>query len=166
MKIAVMGAGNIGGTLGKKWAHAGHAVVYGARNPDDADTKRTVSMTPGARAVAPSDAVSDVDAVLFAIPAAAMTELLPVVGARLKGKIVIDSTNNVGGAALNSFALIQKHAPGAALFRAFNTLGWENLETPAFGSGRLNLCARFSGARSNDNPIRGCRDVSGRASKE
>jgi len=33
MKIAVIGAGNIGRTLGSKWAAAGHEVVYGVRSP-------------------------------------------------------------------------------------------------------------------------------------
>ena len=32
MKIAVLGAGNIGGTLGKKWLAAGHEVVFGVRD--------------------------------------------------------------------------------------------------------------------------------------
>jgi hypothetical protein len=32
MKIAIIGGGNIGGTLGKKWAKAGHQVVFGVRN--------------------------------------------------------------------------------------------------------------------------------------
>src|SRR5258705_426871 len=31
MKIAVIGKGNIGGSLGSKWREAGHDVVYGAR---------------------------------------------------------------------------------------------------------------------------------------
>jgi len=32
MRIAVIGKGNIGGTLGSKWRAAGHDVVYGARD--------------------------------------------------------------------------------------------------------------------------------------
>ena len=31
MRIAVIGTGHIGGTLGSKWRAAGHDVVYGAR---------------------------------------------------------------------------------------------------------------------------------------
>ena len=31
MKIAIVGTGNIGGTLGGKWAAAGHEVVFGTR---------------------------------------------------------------------------------------------------------------------------------------
>jgi 8-hydroxy-5-deazaflavin:NADPH oxidoreductase len=33
MQIAILGAGNIGRTLGAKWAAAGHAVVFGVRDP-------------------------------------------------------------------------------------------------------------------------------------
>jgi predicted dinucleotide-binding enzyme len=32
MRIAVIGKGNIGGSLGSKWIAAGHDVVYGARD--------------------------------------------------------------------------------------------------------------------------------------
>ena len=32
MRIAVIGKGNIGGTLGSKWRAAGHDVVYGTRD--------------------------------------------------------------------------------------------------------------------------------------
>jgi predicted dinucleotide-binding enzyme len=31
MKMAVIGAGNVGGTLGQRWAQAGHEVVVGVR---------------------------------------------------------------------------------------------------------------------------------------
>jgi predicted dinucleotide-binding enzyme len=33
MNISIIGAGNIGGTLGRKWAAAGHTVVFGVRDP-------------------------------------------------------------------------------------------------------------------------------------
>ncbi|MGH3504700.1 MAG: NAD(P)-binding domain-containing protein [Nocardioidaceae bacterium] len=31
MRIAVIGAGNVGGALGAKWKAAGHEVTYGSR---------------------------------------------------------------------------------------------------------------------------------------
>lgn len=46
--------------------------------------------------------------------------------AALGGRIVIDATNNTGGATMNSIALIGEHAPAARVYRAFNSLGWEN----------------------------------------
>ncbi len=34
MKIAIIGAGNVGGTLGAAWAqNAGHEILFGVRNP-------------------------------------------------------------------------------------------------------------------------------------
>jgi predicted dinucleotide-binding enzyme len=33
MKIATIGAGNIGGPNSERWAKAGHEVVYGFRDP-------------------------------------------------------------------------------------------------------------------------------------
>ena len=32
-RIAVLGAGNIGGTLGRKWVRAGHTVTFGVKDP-------------------------------------------------------------------------------------------------------------------------------------
>ena len=39
MKIAILGAGNIGGTLGKKWLKAGHEVIFGVRDIRSAKTR-------------------------------------------------------------------------------------------------------------------------------
>ena len=33
MKIAIIGAGNVGGTLGRAWVKAGHEVMFGVRDP-------------------------------------------------------------------------------------------------------------------------------------
>jgi F420-dependent NADP oxidoreductase-like protein len=35
MRIAIIGAGNVGGTLGKMWAAKGHEVAFGVRSPND-----------------------------------------------------------------------------------------------------------------------------------
>ena len=83
MKVAVIGAGNIGGTLGSKWAAAGHDVVYGVRSPG----------APGSAAIA--DAVAVAEAVVLAVPGAAAKEVLASLGTALAGKVVIDATNDV-----------------------------------------------------------------------
>ncbi|MGA2737390.1 MAG: NAD(P)-binding domain-containing protein [Bryobacteraceae bacterium] len=33
MKIPIIGSGNVGGTLGVRWAQAGHDVIFGSRHP-------------------------------------------------------------------------------------------------------------------------------------
>jgi predicted dinucleotide-binding enzyme len=35
MRIAVLGTGDVSGTLGKRWAQKGHIVIFGSRNPHD-----------------------------------------------------------------------------------------------------------------------------------
>ncbi len=118
MKIAVIGAGNIGGTLGGKWAAAGHEVVYGVRSPG----------APGTAAVA--DAVAGAEVVLLAVPGAAAKDVLASLGAALAGKVVIDATNDIQGA--GKLHALDELADGAHPVRAFNTLGWENYADPLF----------------------------------
>src|SRR5207245_2412055 len=40
MKIAIIGAGNVGGTLGTRWAKNGHVVTFGVRNPGEEKVKK------------------------------------------------------------------------------------------------------------------------------
>src|SRR5215203_3956505 len=74
MKIAVIGRGNVGGGLGDFCEWAGHQVTRIGKEVGD---------------------VSDVDAVLVAVPGGTIAEALDTVQG-LEGKTVIDATNLVG----------------------------------------------------------------------
>jgi 8-hydroxy-5-deazaflavin:NADPH oxidoreductase len=127
MRIAVIGTGNIGGTLGGKWRAAGHDVVYGSRSAGSAG--------PGGAPIATiADAVAGADVVLVAIPGPAVAELVFTHGPDLTGKVVIDAANKIGEAEANSHADIAAAAPAAHYARAFNTLGWENFADPLPGA--------------------------------
>jgi 8-hydroxy-5-deazaflavin:NADPH oxidoreductase len=127
MRIAVIGTGNIGGTLGAKWQAAGHDVLYGGRSAG-ADG-------PDGRPVAAiADALSEADVVLFAVPGPAVGDIAAANAAALDGKVVIDATNRVGQAEMNNHSAIKSAAPGAHYARAFNTLGWENFAEPLPGA--------------------------------
>jgi predicted dinucleotide-binding enzyme len=118
MKIAVIGAGNIGRTLGGKWAAAGHEVVYGVRSPG----------APGTAAIA--DAAAGAEVVVLAVPGGAAKDVVASLGGALAGKVVIDATNDIqGGGKLHA---LDELADGAHPVRAFNTLGWENFADPVF----------------------------------
>jgi len=58
MKIGVIGAGKIGGTIGGKWEAAGHEVTYGLRDPSKRKGARTIDQVGG------PDQVDTVDGVL------------------------------------------------------------------------------------------------------
>ena len=130
--IAVIGSGVIGRTLATRFAQSGHAVTFGARTPENA-ALAAFAQQIGARVTAVGTAIDGADVVLLAISGAAMTEAVPAFGARLGGRIVIDATNHVGGPSLNSLAALAEHAPAARLYRAFNSLGWENFADARYG---------------------------------
>jgi 8-hydroxy-5-deazaflavin:NADPH oxidoreductase len=127
MRIAVIGRGKIGGTLGSKWHAAGHDVVYGARDGS--------GQGPGEAPVrSVGDALKDVDVVLLAVPGQAVPDVVNEQGAALAGKVVIDAVNRIGAPELDSRALIAAAAPSARYVRAFNSLGWENFADPVPGA--------------------------------
>jgi predicted dinucleotide-binding enzyme len=128
MRIAVIGTGHIGGTLGTKWLAAGHDVIFGGRNPvlDDGPG--------GASVVTFDEALASAEVVLLAIPGPAIADLASSHGSALSGKVVIDAANRMGAAEFNSYEVIKAAAPDARYVRAFNTLGWENFADPAEGA--------------------------------
>ena len=79
-KIAVIGRGHVGSTLGRAWSGAGHHVTFGGR--DDATA-----------------AAVDAEVVVFAVPGSAMGAVLTSVAPALGGKVVIDATNDMHGSA-------------------------------------------------------------------
>jgi len=127
MRIAVIGKGNIGGTLGAGWHAAGHDVVYGSRDGG--------GQGPGGAPVRSiGEALEQAEVVLLAVPGQAVPDLLREQGAALAGKVVIDAVNRMGAAEPDSRALIATAAPSARYVRAFNTLGWENFADPLPGT--------------------------------
>ncbi len=140
MKIAVLGYKTIGGTLGKKWVHAGHTVVFGVRRVDDEGVQALVkSLGNRATADTVANAIRLGEAVVFAIPGEAMEETIAAYAQALDGKIIIDAANRMRGGPMNSAAVFAAHAPSARVFRAFNSLGWENFENPRFGDLQADL---------------------------
>ena len=118
LAIAVIGAGNIGRTLGAKWVTAGHQVVYGVRSPEAPETASV------------PEAVARAEVVLLAVPGAAAKDVLAALGTALAGKVVIDASNDIQGT--GQLHALDELTDGAHPVRAFNTLGWENFADPDF----------------------------------
>ena len=127
MRIAVIGKGNIGGSLGSKWRAAGHDVVYGARDGSGEGPG-------GAPVLGIGDALKDADVVLLAVPGQVVPDVVSEHRAVLAGKTVIDAVNRIGAPEFDSRAIIADAAPQARYVRAFNTLGWENFVNPRPGT--------------------------------
>lgn len=138
MNIGILGAGKIGGTLGRKWAAAGHQLAFGVRNTTNPDAL-ALTQSLGAALTTSAKAIAFGDVIVFALPGPAMTDMIAGNAAALNGKIVIDTANKVGSAVFNSFAEFAALAPQAHAFRAFNSLGWENFAEPMFGTVQADL---------------------------
>jgi 8-hydroxy-5-deazaflavin:NADPH oxidoreductase len=127
MRIAVIGKGNIGGSLGTKWRAAGHDVVYGARDGSG-------DGPGGAPVRGIGEAMKDADVVVLAVPGQVVGDVVTEHGAALAGKTVIDAVNRIGAPEFDSRAIIADAAPRARYVRAFNSLGWENFADPMPGT--------------------------------
>jgi predicted dinucleotide-binding enzyme len=127
MKLAVIGTGNIGGSIGSRWLKAGHEVVFGSRHPSAAGPG-------GAPVLAVGAALAGADVVLLAVPGPAVPDVIGTHRAALAGKIVIDAVNRIGQPELNCRSLLADAVPDARYVRAFNTLGWENFADPLPGT--------------------------------
>lgn len=132
MNITIIGAGNIGKTLGNKWAQAGHCVTYGVRNP--ADPKHA-----GLNVAPIAESLADAEVILLSLPGAGVADFAAQFGANLAGKIVIDATNNPRSPVMNNLEILQAAAPDAVFVRAFSTLGWENFANPQLGGQQIDL---------------------------
>ena len=92
MKIAIIGAGNVGGTLGRAWAKKGHDIFFGVRHPQDDKTRQLLqSIGPKAQAGTVAEAAAFGQVVVLATPWQA-TEAAVRAAGDLRGKTVIDCT--------------------------------------------------------------------------
>lgn len=140
MKIAILGTGNIGATLGTKWIKAGHTVYFGARNPQKPEVQTLVKkLGANAHALSIEQAIASGEVVLFAIPGNTMDETISAHASALDGKIIIDSANKITSPVIDSLGTFAAKTPKAKLYRAFSNYGWENFENPQFGANTADL---------------------------
>ena len=76
---------------------------------------------------------------MFAVPGSAMDAVLTSVAPALGAKVVIDATNDMQGSPPSSVHRITAAAPDALVFRAFNSVGWENMADPVLGGLQADL---------------------------
>ncbi|MHA2054678.1 MAG: NADPH-dependent F420 reductase [Candidatus Hodarchaeales archaeon] len=115
MNIAILGAGQVGKTLGTKWMETGHSIFYGSRNPD-----------PKANTIDRQTAINQSDVVVLTVPGNVIEEVVSSLD--LSGKIVIDTTNSPSTTMVDTMKL----APQALFVKAFNSIGFNIMANPDF----------------------------------
>jgi predicted dinucleotide-binding enzyme len=148
--IAVIGAGNVGGQLGRLWARAGHDVRFAVHdlNGPRARALREEGYEVGHTGIA----VEEAEVVLLAIPHSALADAIDS-GGDWTGNLVIDATNRIGVELPDGFDSaaeeIADRAAGAVVVKAFNTIGANRYAQPRFGeqAASMFVCGDDSAAK-------------------
>ena len=146
MRIAVIGTGNVGGTLAMGWSKRGHEVLLGAR-----DSKSERSPLVGQRVTGktslttPAKAANAAEIIVLAVPWGATPSVLHEMTDSLRGKILVDCTNPVKQWPVLDHAngsggeQVQRMAADAKVVKAFNCTGAENMADPTYRDGTLTM---------------------------
>jgi len=158
MKIAVIGAGHVGGTLGKGWAKKGHEIIVGVRDAADPKLKELLAALGGkAHAASVKEAASNAEVVALTVPWGAVPDALKNAG-DLRGKIILDCTNplkpDLSGLVVSDNTSagqqVAAWAPGARVVKIFNTTGAPNMAKPVYPEGPTMMlyCGDDAAAKS------------------
>src|SRR5690242_18677437 len=129
MKLAVIGSGNIGKSIGTWASRENYEVIFSAKNEQHAQEAAKAAGN-NAKAADVQKAVEMADVVLLAVPYDAVKDVIAEVGPQLKGKVLIDATNALTndfsglklGFTTSAAEEIAKLAPEAKVVKAFNTV--------------------------------------------
>jgi predicted dinucleotide-binding enzyme len=141
--VAIIGTGNIGGTLATNFAAGGQDFLVASRDQETA-RKLASSLDGHAEAVSVGEAVDRADVLVLAVWLDAGRQLIAEYGERLAGKVIVDPSNAVGpdgqggyrktiGEQESSGQILAGLLPaGARLVKAFGTLSAPSLAAVAW----------------------------------
>ncbi|HEV8017187.1 MAG TPA: NAD(P)-binding domain-containing protein [Steroidobacteraceae bacterium] len=145
LRVGIIGAGHIGGTLAMLWVQAGHEVLVSSRHPEELQSL-AASLGPRAHVGTPREAALFGPVVLISVPYAATPQIGRDLKAELAGKIVLDTGNPypqrdgemaVAARRVGTGVASAQFLPGVRLVRAFNAINAGDLKSEAHRKGEL-----------------------------
>ncbi len=135
MNIAIIGAGNVGATIGRRWRETGHSIRYGVRDPS---AEKHQGLTDHAKIMRNREAAEESDIVVLATPWPATEAAISEFRDAIDGKILVDCTNplepDLSGLTIghndSGGEQVARWAPSARVVKALNTTGSNNMDDP------------------------------------
>jgi predicted dinucleotide-binding enzyme len=141
MKIAIIGTGNVGGSLATKWSNKGHEINLGVRDTNSFKGKELLE-NPNTKVLTIENAVKVSDIILLSTPATSTVEVVKSLG-DTTNKIIIDAMNIVMGRGPQGFKnttdAILANTQTQDVVKCFNTTGFNNMQNPNYGNIALDL---------------------------
>lgn len=136
MKISIVGAGNVGSTLGLGWYKTGHQIHYGVPNPAD---DKYMALKDYAVVSNSEEAVQLSDIVVLATPWVKTLDIVKELSHLLDNKILVDCTNPLEpdlsgltvGHSTSGAELIADLLPQTRVVKAFNSTGFNIMAKPS-----------------------------------
>ncbi len=147
MKIAIIGAGNVGGALGKRWAKAGHQIKFGVCETGKLEVVALLQeIGDAASAGGVGEAAAFGEVVVLTTRWSATQAALQSAG-DLTGKVLVVCTNPLKpdlsdlavGFDNSAGEQAANWAKGARGVKCFNTTGANNMAKPDYAGGRLAM---------------------------
>ena len=145
MKIGIIGAGDVGGTLGMRWRQKGHEIMFGVRNRQSQNVQKLIQLDKNLEFGEIIETVTFGDVIVLAVPWTAIEETIHRAG-NLSNKILIDPTNpltaDLKGLALDNSSAAEKIsnlAKSTKVVKAFNIIGAKTLNNSIFDSQRADI---------------------------
>lgn len=145
MKIGIIGAGDVGGTLGMRWRQKGHEIMFGIRNRQSQNVQKLIELDKNLEFGEIRETVAFGDVIVFAVPWNSVEETIRIAG-NLTDKILIDPTNpltpDLKGLALENTSAAEKISnltKSTKVVKAFNMIGAKTLSNLIYDSQRADL---------------------------
>jgi NADPH-dependent F420 reductase len=145
MKIGIIGAGDVGGTLGMRWRQKGHEIMFGIRNRQSQNVQRLIELDKNLEFGEIRQTVAFGDVIVFAVPWTSVEKTILIAG-DLTDKILIDPTNpltpDLKGLVLENTSAAEKMsslAKSTKVVKAFNMIGAKTLGNLIYDSQRADL---------------------------
>lgn len=141
MKIAIIGAGNVGGALALGWVKSGHEITIGARDMNSDKVTKVTSRNSGIKVKSIDVASKEAEVILIAASPAAVGEIAKQLG-DVKDKVIIDAMNSISSKPAgfnNTFEALQSLTNCKNVVKCFNSTGFENMADPIYGNISIDM---------------------------